>query len=139
MRGRYLRSFFHPVAAFIEANKADEGVGEYVKRLEKAFGALQLATGQIAQSGMRDPEEAGAAATDYLRLFGLVALAYQWARMAKIAAEKMPQANGDASFYKAKLATARFFFDRILPETAGLYASVKSGKASLMEMEEAAF
>ena len=137
--GRYLRSFFHPVAAFIEANRNDEAIGEYVKRLEKAFGALQLATGQIAQSGMRDPEEAGAAATDYLRLFGLVALAYQWARMAKIAGAKLPRANGDASFYKAKLATARFFFDRILPETAGLYAAIKSGKASLMEMDEAAF
>ena len=63
--GRYLRSFFHPVAAFIEANRSDDAaIGEYVKRLEKAFGALQLATGQIAQSGMRDPEEAGAAATD---------------------------------------------------------------------------
>ena len=64
---------------------------------------------------------------------------YLWARMAKIAAAKLPQANGDASFYKAKLTTARFFFDRILPETAGLYAAVKSGKASMMEMDEAAF
>ncbi|MCX8254860.1 3-methylmercaptopropionyl-CoA dehydrogenase [Beijerinckiaceae bacterium RH AL1] len=137
--GRYLRAFFHPVATFIEENRNDEAVGEYVKRLEKAFGALQLATGQIAQSGMRDPEEAGAAATDYTRLFGLVALAYLWARMAKLAATKLPKANGDASFYKAKLATARFFFDRILPESAGLFAAIKSGKASLMEMEEAAF
>ncbi len=137
--GRYLRSFFHPVAEFIEANKADEAIGDHVKRLEKAFGALQLATGHIAQAGMRDPEEAGAAATDYLRLFGLVALGYLWARMAKIAAAKLPQANGDAAFYKAKLTTARFFFDRILPETAGLYAAVKSGKASMMDMDEAAF
>ena len=137
--GRYLRSFFHPVAAFIEANKDDEAIGDYVKRLEKAFGALQLATGQIAQSGLRDPEEAGAAATDYLRLFGLVALGYLWARMAKIASEKMPKANGDASFYKAKLATARFFFDRILPEAGGLFAAIKSGKASMMGLEESAF
>ena len=88
---------------------------------------------------MRDPEEAGAAATDYLRLFGLVALGYLWARMERTAAAKLPRANGDVSFYKAKLATARFFFDRILPETAGLFAAIKSGKASLMEMDEAAF
>ncbi len=137
--GRYLRSFFHPVSAFIEANKNDEAIGDYVKRLEKAFGALQLATAQIAQTGLRDPEEAGAAATDYLRLFGLVSLAYLWARMAKIAAEKLPQANGDASFYQTKLATARFFFDRVLPETAGLFAAIKSGKASMMALDEAAF
>ena len=137
--GRYLRSFFHPVGAFIEANKADEAIGPFVKSLEKAFGALQLATGQIAQTGMRDPEEVGAAATDYLRLFGLVSLAYLWARMAKIAAEKLPNANGDASFYQAKLATARFFFDRILPESAGLFAAIKSGKASMMALDDAAF
>ena len=137
--GRYLRSFFHPVSQFIEANKGNEAIGEHVKKLEKAFGALQLATAQIAQTGLRDPEEAGAAATDYLRLFGLVALAYLWAQMAKIAAEKMPSANGEASFYKAKLTTAQFFFDRILPESAGLFAAIKSGKASMMAMDEMAF
>ncbi len=137
--GRYLRTFFHPVSAFIEANSADPQIGEMVKGLSRAFGALQLATATIAQRGLRDPEEAGAAASDYLRLFGLVALAYLWARAAKIAHEKMPAANGDASFYRAKLATAQFFYDRVLPETAGLFAAVKSGKASTMALEEAAF
>ena len=137
--GRYLRSFFHPVAAFIEENKRDEQIGEYVGRLEKAFGALQLATGQIAQTGMRDPEEAGAAASDYLKLFGLVALGYVWARTIKIAHEKLPKANGDAGFYKAKLATASFFFDRMLPEAGGLFAAIKSGKGSMMALDEAAF
>ena len=72
-------------------------------------------------------------------LFGLVALAYLWARMAKLAAAKLPQANGDVAFYKAKLATARFFFDRILPETAGLFAAIKAGKASTMALPDAAF
>ena len=137
--GRYLRSFFHPVADFIEANKNDAAIGEPVRRLEKAFGALQMATGQIAQTGMRDPEEAGAAASDYLKLFGLVALGYMWARTIKIAHEKLPKANGDAGFYKAKLATASFFFDRILPEAGGLFAAIKSGKGSMMALEDAAF
>ena len=137
--GRYLRTFFHPVSAFIEANGADPQIGEMVKGLSRAFGALQLATATIAQRGLHDPEEAGAAASDYLRLFGLVALAYLWARAAKIAHEKMPAANGDASFYRAKLATAQFFYDRVLPETAGLFSAVKSGKVSTMALEEAAF
>ena len=137
--GRYLRSFFHPVAAFIESHGADPAIGDHVKVLAKAFGALQLATATIAQKGLKDPEEAGAAATDYLRLFGLVALGYLWARSAKIAADKLPKANGDAGFYEAKLATARFFFDRILPETAGLFAAIKSGKGSMMAMPDAAF
>ena len=137
--GRYLRSFFHPVARFIEDNKGNEAIGEHVKRLEKAFGALQLATGHIAQTGLRDPEEAGAAATDYLRLFGLVALGFMWARMAKIAAERLPKANGDATFYESKLVTARFFFDRILPDAGSLFAAIKSGKGSMMALDEGAF
>jgi hypothetical protein len=137
--GRYLRAFFHPVSEFIEAHKDDADIGEHVKALAKAFGALQLATATIVQKGLRDPEEAGAAASDYLRLFGYVALAFLWARAAKIAATKLPQANGDADFYRAKLVTARYFFDRILPETAGLFAAIKSGKGSMMALGDEAF
>ena len=137
--GRYLRAFFHPVAAFIEANTADPAIGEHVKVLAKAFGALQLATATIAQKGLRDPEEAGAAASDYLRLFGYVALGFLWAQAEKIAVAKLPKANGEAKFYEAKIATARFFFDRILPETAGLFAAIKSGKGSMMALPDAAF
>ena len=137
--GRYLRAFFHPVAAFIEANSSDPAIGEHVKVLAKAFGALQLATATIAQKSMRDPEEAGAAATDYLRLFGYVALGFLWAQAEKIAVAKLPKANGDSRFYESKIATARFFFDRILPETAGLFASIKAGKGSMMALPDAAF
>jgi hypothetical protein len=89
---------------------------------------------------MSDPEEAGAAATDYLRLFGFVALGFMWVRMAKIAAEKLPTATGaDREFYAAKLATAGFFIERLLPPAAALLYSIKAGKAPLMALEEAAF
>ncbi len=142
--GRYLRTFFHPVSAFIEANTNDPAIGEQVKALAKAFGALQLATATVAQRSLRDPEEAGAAASDYLRLFGTVALAYTWAQAAKISHgklkdAKLPAANRDASFYKAKLATAQYFFDRILPETAASFAAIKAGKASMMALEDGLF
>lgn len=137
--GRYLRSFFHPVSEFIEANKEDPAIGEHVKSLAKAFGALQLATATIAQKGLRDAEEAGAAASDYLRLFGVVALGYLWAKAEKIATSKLPQANGDAAFYKGKIATAQFYFDRVLPEAGGLFAAIKSGKSAMMALPEEAF
>jgi alkylation response protein AidB-like acyl-CoA dehydrogenase len=137
--GRYLRTFFHPVAAFIEANKDDAAIGALVKPLEKAFGALQLATAQIAQSGLRDPEEAGAAASEYLRLFGLVALGFVWARTGQLAADKLPQADGDAGFYRAKLATAQFFMERILPQAGALYGAIKAGKGAMMAVDEALF
>ncbi|WP_454916717.1 acyl-CoA dehydrogenase C-terminal domain-containing protein [Xanthobacter sediminis] len=137
--GRYLRSFFHPVLAYIDANLDDENLGPLVAPLGKAFGALQLATAHVAEKGLKDPEEAGAAATDYLRLFGLVALGYMWARMAEVAFEKRAGANGDAAFYEAKIATARFYMDKLLPEVAALWGAIKSGKAATMGLDEAMF
>src|SRR5260221_1306094 len=115
--GRSLRRFFHPVAEFIEAHEKDPDVGALVQSLARAFGALQLATGFIAQESFSDPEEAGAASTDYLRMIGLVALGFMWVRMAKVAADKLPAANGeDAVFYRAKRVTAAFYIDRVLPQ-----------------------
>jgi alkylation response protein AidB-like acyl-CoA dehydrogenase len=137
--GRYLRSFFHPVADFVEANKANAILGKMVEGLEKAFGALQLSTATIADKGMRDPEEAAAAATDYTRLLGLVAMGYCFAKSAFIAQEKLTSGAEDADFYKTKIATARFFFDRILPQTTTAFLAIKSGKASMMALEDAAF
>lgn len=137
--GRPLRTFFHPVLAFIEAHMDDEQLADYIGPLAKSFGVLQQATAHVAANGMRDPEEAGAAATDYLRLFGLVALGYMWARMAKIALEKRESAGSDASFYEAKLVTARFFMDRLLPQTGALWAAIRSGKSSTMALGEELF
>jgi hypothetical protein len=133
--GRLLRGFFHPVQDFIERNSADP----LVLPLAKAFGILQQATAHIATAGLKDPEEAGAAATDYLRLMGLVALGFMWARTARVAADKLPHADGDAGFYQAKLTTARFYMERILPQTGALWSGIKAGKASMMELEAAAF
>jgi alkylation response protein AidB-like acyl-CoA dehydrogenase len=137
--GRSLRRFFHPVAAFIEANGGHPLLGRAVTGFGKAFGALQLATGFIAEKSFSDAEEAGAAATDYLRLFGLVALGFMWLRMMKLALEKLPEAGHDAEFYQAKLATGRFYLERILPQVGSLLAIIKAGKGSLMELPEAAF
>jgi alkylation response protein AidB-like acyl-CoA dehydrogenase len=137
--GRSLRRFFHPVAAFIESHGEDPAVGALVQAYAKGFGALQLATGFVAQKGLGDPEEAGAAASDYLRLFGLVALGFMWVRMAKVAADKLAPGGEDAAFYRAKLTTATFFIERILPQAGGLLYAIKAGKSSMMALEETAF
>ena len=138
--GRTLRRFFHPVLAFIERHQADPQMGELALPLAKAFGRLQQATAWLAEQGLRDPEEAGAAASDYLRLFGLVALGYMWGRMAEVASAKLAQGGGgEREFYAAKLATARFFMARILPQTGTLFSALMSGKKPLMELAEAAF
>ena len=137
--GRYLRSFFHPVLAEIDAAIDDERLSDLVQPLSKAFGGLQLCTAEIAQKGMKDPEEAGAAATEYLRLFGLVALGFMWLKSAKVAHEALDGNCDDPAFYKAKLTTAHFFMTRILPQAAGLVASIRSGKEAMMALDEMAF
>ncbi len=135
--GRLLRRFFHPVQAFLEDNQDDPEMAEMVMALAKAFGRLQQATAWIAQQGLSDPEEAGAAATDYLRLFALVALAYMWARMAKAS---QAQLNGTRpAFHTNKVVLARFFMTRILPESSALFAKIMAGKDTMMAMPQEAF
>lgn len=135
--GRLLRRFFHPVLAFIEENQTDAALAEFVLPLAKAFARLQQATAHIAQQGMRNPDEAGAAASDYLRMFALVALAYMWARTAKVISAVPEDERSD--FHKAKLATGRFYMTRILPQTSSLFAAINAGAAPVMTPEEAWF
>jgi hypothetical protein len=132
--GRLLRRFFHPVLAFCEANQADPALQEFVVPVAKAVVKLQQATLSVAQKGMANPDEAGAASSDYLRLFALVALGYMWARMAKVAVEKLPDAGDRAAFYDSRIRTARFFMARVLPEAEMRFRQVMAGGKSLMDM-----
>lgn len=135
--GRSLRYFFHPVQDYIEANVSDENLSEFVQPLAKAFVRLQQATGEIARRGMSNQEEAASMASDYLRLFGLVALGYMWARMAEVSMKK-PDGD-DHAFYQAKIDTARFFMVKLLPQTGALFSSIMAGGETLMALEEDAF
>jgi butyryl-CoA dehydrogenase len=135
--GRYLRSFFHPVAAYIEAHQQDPKLAEFILPLAKAFGRLQRASAWIAQSGLSNPDEAGAAASDYLRLFGLTALAYLWARMAEISMAKLD--GEERRFYQAKVDTARFYMQRLLPQSGGLFSAILAGGDSIMAFDDDAF
>jgi alkylation response protein AidB-like acyl-CoA dehydrogenase len=137
--GRLLRRFFHPVDAYIRDRMDDPRLQEFVLPLAKAFGKLQQATAAIAQKSLKNRDEAGAAASEYLRLFALVALAYLWARMAEVALDRAPEANGRADFYAAKISTARFFFARVLPEANGLFIAVMAGAETVMAPGEDAF
>jgi alkylation response protein AidB-like acyl-CoA dehydrogenase len=138
--GRYLRRFFHPVSDFIEANQSNEALQEFIFPLAKSFAKLQQATATIAQKGMKDPNEAGAASTDYLRMFALVALGYMWCLMAKKAQEKLKEgAGGREAFYESKIVTARFFFERMLPEVDSRFKSITAGASSMMALDAAQF
>ncbi|CBS90182.1 acyl-CoA dehydrogenase C-terminal domain-containing protein [Azospirillum lipoferum] len=137
--GRLLRHFFHPVGRDIEAAMEKDELGEFVMPLAKAFAKLQQATALIAQKGLKDPEEAGAAASDYLRLFGLVALGWSWLTMVEKAQAKLDVGEGNAAFYEAKIKTARFYMTKLLPQTNSLFITIAAGAKPLMELEEAAF
>ena len=135
--GRLLRHFFHPVDAYITENLQDRQLEPFVLPLAKAFGRLQKATGAIAQRGLGNPDELGAAAVEYLRLFGLVAMAYMWVRMVQIAQTKLD--TPEARFYQAKIDTARFFMEHLLPQTSALFSSIMAGSGSIMKFDDAAF
>jgi len=135
--GRALRRFFHPVAEYIETNADNAQLKPFVDPLAKAFGRLQRATVTIARRGLGNPDEAGAVANDYLRLFGLVAFAYLWARMAEISLARVD--NGNDAFYRAKIDTAHFFMDRLLPQCGALFSGIMAGGRSTMAFKDEAF
>jgi acyl-CoA dehydrogenase len=136
--GRAVMSFFNEVAAFAKEHSADEALKPYVAPLSTALGHLQQATTWLMQNAMAKPDNAGAAATDYMQLFGLVTFAFMWARMAKVAQDKI--AGGNATPYlTTKLVTGRFFMERMLPETTLHLARIQTGCATTMELAAEAF
>jgi len=136
--GRAVMAFFGEVGAFAKDHGTDEAMKPFVAPLSAALGHLQQATMWLMQNAMAKPDNAGAAATDYMQLFGLVAFGYMWARMAKVAQDKI--AGGDTSSYlSTKLVTGRFFMERMLPETALYLARVQSGSDTTMELPAEAF
>jgi acyl-CoA dehydrogenase len=136
--GRAAMAFFAEVAGFAKEHNADEAMMPYVTPLSTALGHLQQATGWLMQNALTKPDNAGAAATDYLQLFGLVAFAYMWARMAKVAQAKIA-AGGATPYLNTKLVTGRFFMERMLPETALHLARIQTGSATTMELAAEAF
>ncbi|MDP3844479.1 MAG: acyl-CoA dehydrogenase C-terminal domain-containing protein [Oxalobacteraceae bacterium] len=134
--GAKLRKFGAQIQAFVEANGTDEALSEFITPLADIGDKVTKLTMEIGMKAMQNPDEVGAAAVPYLRVVGHLVYAYFFAQMAKVALEK--QDSGD-TFYAAKLATARFYFARLLPETAMLIRQARSGAAPLMALDVALF
>ena len=138
--GRLLRQFFHPVDRFLQDNRDDPALKDFVMPLAKSFARLQQATAWVAEQGLKDPEQAGAVAADYLKMFGLVALGFMWARMAKASSEKLSNGAGDGrQFLESKLHVGRYYMAKTLPETSSLLSRIMAGKEALMALEADAF
>ncbi|RZL02245.1 MAG: acyl-CoA dehydrogenase [Rubrivivax sp.] len=134
--GAKLTKFGKIVGKFVKANADNEAMQEFTKPLADLGTKVQAFTMEIGMKGMQNPDEVGAAAVDYLRVVGHLVYSYFFARMAQIALEK--QSSGD-KFYTAKLATARFYFAKLLPEVETLMITAKAGLKPLTEMDEALF
>jgi len=132
--GRALMAFLNEIGGFIKEEGADASMKPFVTPLGVALGHLQQASMWFMQNAMAKPDNAGAGATDYLQMFGLVALGYMWCLIAQAALAKQTDAR-----MKAKLITARFFMERMLPETAAQLARIKSGADAVMELPDEAF
>ena len=134
--GKKLKAFGKRIAEFVEDQGTDEAMQEFVNPLADLGDKVTKLSTELGMKAMGNADEVGAAAVDYLRVVGHLCFAYFFARMARIALDK--QATGD-SFYTAKLATARFYFAKLLPETASLIRACRAGVAPLMAMDEALF
>jgi len=130
--GRALQAFFAEVSGYIK--EADAAMAPYVKPLGHALGELREATQWFAQNAPGNPDNAGAGATDYMQLFGLVALGYMWCRIVDAAKARTASAGMDE-----KLVAARFFMERMLPATATHLARIKAGAESTMALPADAF
>ncbi len=137
--GRAVQSFFALVMGDIADAKTIDGVAEFAGNLEKALGQLQAATMWFVANGMRNPDNVGAGAVSYMHLMGIVATGLMWLRMAVAAAKLLDADEGDAAFLEAKLVTARFYGERIMPEAGALRRKIEGGAESLMALEPEMF
>ncbi len=134
--GAKLRKFGQLVSDLIEQEGTNEAMAEFINPLAELAGKVEKFTAEIGMKAFANQDEAGAAAVDYLRVIGHMVYGYFWARMARVALDHA--ASGD-KFYLAKLATARFYFAKLMPETASLMRTARAGSKPLMELEAELF
>jgi alkylation response protein AidB-like acyl-CoA dehydrogenase len=137
--GRAIMSFFQTVGGFVESNKSDAALAPLLAPLHQSLGHLQEATMWFMQNAIAKPDNAGAGSSDYLHLFGIAALGFMWARIDKAALARMQPDAASEPAMRAKLLTAKFFMERMLPQTALHLARIKSGADTMMALSVEAF
>ena len=136
--GRAVMAFFGEVNGFLAANKDDAALAPYLGGLKSSLGHLQQATMWLSANGLKNPDDAGAGSYDYMHLMGLTALGYMWARIVKAVLARQAQSESTPAL-DSKLTLAKFFNERMLPETAAHLARLSAGAATLMALPAEAF
>jgi len=137
--GRGTQAYLALVNEALADAKGDARLGFIAAPLEKALGDLQAATFWLLQNGMANPDNAGAGATAYLELMGIVALGHMWLLMAKASFAALDGGADDLDFFEAKLITARYYAARNFPDAAALRAKLEAGSETMMALPVAAF
>jgi len=137
--GRAVQALFRVAGEEIAAAKGDDKLKDFAEALEKALGQLQAATMWLAQNGFQNPNHVGAGAYPYMQLTGIVAIGLMWLRMAKAAVDALVEGAEDAKFYEAKLVTARFYAERVMPDAGALRRKIEAGSDSLMALDPEMF
>ena len=130
--GQLVRALFAELTGYLK----DTPDAPHREALKGAVQSLEKATLWLAQNAPNDPEQAGAAATPYLRLMALTVIGYLWSRMAAVAGERLKANTGHTALLQSKQISARFYFDKLLPEVHALLADIESGKDTLMAFED---
>jgi acyl-CoA dehydrogenase len=138
--GRAVVAFFNEVGAFLKENETNAELAPFLKPLKQGLDHLQQATMWFMQNAMARPDNAGAGSTDYMHLFGIVALGFMWGQMAKASVERLKNgADGRAEFYETRLTLGKFFMERTMPETAAHLARISTGADTVMKLPAEAF
>lgn len=137
--GKLLKNMTDLIDQFIGQQQSSETLKPYLEKLAELKQQWLSLTKSIAEKAKHNPEEIGAASVDYLYFSSYVVFAYLWARMAQVAHEKLESGTQEEAFYKAKLTTAKFFYQKLLHRTQSHAASIESGAESVMELDQDAF
>ena len=132
--GRGTQAWLALVNGALADARGDDRLAAIADPLEKALGDLQASTLWLLQNGMANPDNAGAGATAYLELMGIVALGHMWLLMARAAHAAIDAGTGDGDFYEAKIVTARYYAQRYFPDARALRAKLEAGSEAMMAL-----
>ena len=138
-QGAALKNFTKLVHTFCKENADNEEMKAFVEPLTKINKEWGDITMKVGMNAMQNRDEVGAASVDYLMYSGYATLAYFWAKMVKVAQDKLAAGTTEEAFYKTKIQTAKFYFDRVLPRTLAHAQMIAAGSESMMSVEEENF
>ncbi|MEZ9540248.1 acyl-CoA dehydrogenase C-terminal domain-containing protein [Shewanella sp. 10N.286.51.B8] len=138
-QGEILKPFSKDVTLFCQQNMDDQAMAEFIQPIMAYAKEWHELTVTIGTKATKNPDEIGGASVDYLMFAGYVTLAFFWARMAKVAQEKLKTDTSEKAFYQAKIKTAQFFIQRMLPRAKGHAACIQNGVDSMMALDSKDF